>query len=453
MKKILELASQMGFTELTPIQEQCIPAILKGHDIVAQSPTGSGKTAAFAFPLLEKINLTHIELQGLILCPTRELCTQVAREVRKFGSRHKGLKVLIVSGGQPLRPQLQSLENGVHILVGTPGRVLDILGRGKLDFGNVTMLVLDEADRMLDMGFEEDMKKILAATPPTRQTLFFSATYPLTIDALSRTYQKKPITITIEDKEKLPTTITQHFYESAENDKLLTLWRILLKENPTSALIFCNQKIAVNHVNGFLLQANASSACLHGDLEQAVRDRVMAKFRNFSTRLLVATDVAARGLDVEDLDLVVNFDFPPNPDTYTHRIGRTGRAGKSGLAISIVTPREKFKVKSLEEITNTQAQWKDTGPLFSPSGRSTLEDAKMETLFISGGRKDKVRPGDILGALTGEAAGLKGSDIGKIEIHDRFSYVAVQSEVARIAQQRLGHGRIKGRKFRIEQVR
>lgn len=451
---LLQVAAELGFKKLTPIQQQSIPLLLEGKDLIGQSKTGSGKTAAFALPLLQKINLKLKRIQALVLCPTRELCTQVAREIRKFGRRHPGLQVIILSGGEPIHPQLTALKRGVHIAVGTPGRLLDHLRRPTFDLSQVTTVVLDEADRMLDMGFREDMEIILKVTPTTRQTLFFSATYPESIETMSHTYQKNPVKITIEDQEQAVPAIQQNFYEAHYEEKFQALLCLLQKYNPDSALIFCNLKVTVAELTQFLLKSGVSVACLHGDLEQNERNKVMAKFRNGSTRLLVATDVAARGLDIEKLDSVFNFDLPANPDIYVHRIGRTGRAGQKGMAFSLVTPREWGKVKKIEEVMGLKTGHEILDFRNVKSDRKIpFKDSKMETLYISCGRKDKMRPGDILGALTGEAGGLKGSDIGKIEIFDQFSYVAISKSVATLALQRLNNGKIKGRKVRVEKVR
>jgi ATP-independent RNA helicase DbpA len=456
-ESLIQVLRELGFTSLTPIQAQSIPLLLQGKDVIGQSKTGSGKTAAFTLPLLEKLNLRNRHIQSLILCPTRELCTQVAREIRKLGRRYSGLQVLILSGGLPIFPQLKSLSKGAHIVVGTPGRVLDHLNRESLDLSRLETLVLDEADRMLDMGFQEDMEKILSQTPQSRQTVLFSATYPKKIEHLSRAYQNNPIRITVEGTEEAAPLIRQVVYETKPEVKFNGLLWILQQNKPESALIFCNLKATVIELGQALAHAQVSSGCLHGDLEQSDRDRVMAKFRNQSIRILIATDVAARGIDVQNLDAVFNFDLPAKADVYVHRIGRTGRAGKRGLAISLATPREMGKIQSIENYTGIKIEQKTLAPVDNLDVRefkkSIQQEAKMATLFIGGGRKEKMRPGDILGALTGEAGGLKATDIGKIEIHDHFSYVAISKAVAHEALRSLRDGRIKGRKFRVEWVR
>lgn len=459
-EELLQVVAELGFKNLTPIQAQSIPLLLKGKDLIGQSKTGSGKTVAFALPILQNLELApgqRRQLQALILCPTRELCTQVAREIRKLGRRHPGLQVLILSGGQPIFPQLCALEKGVHLVVGTPGRVLDHVTRGTLDLSRVSTLVLDEADRMLDMGFEEDMKKILSELPSSRQTVFFSATFPKTIEALSRTYQRNPVKVVIQSEEARASSIRQVWYEADPETKLKAVLWLLQQYKPQSAIVFCNFKASVVELEKHLKSADVSCASIHGDLEQYDRDRVMAKFRNLSTSVLIATDVAARGIDIENLDLVINFELPAQPEVYVHRIGRTGRAGKAGVAVSLASSREKPKIERIESYIEGKLERKQLPSLRNADldslAQSVQTDAKMRTLYIAGGRKDKMRPGDILGALTGEAGGLSGSSVGKIEIHDRFSYVAVSSEVAELALTRLRNGRIKGRKFRVEPVK
>jgi ATP-dependent RNA helicase DbpA len=454
---LIQVIQELGFEKMTPIQAQSIPLLLAGKDLIGQSKTGSGKTVAFTIPILEKLRLEGKQLQALILCPTRELCAQVAREIRKLGRHLHGLQVLTLSGGQPLFTQLGALEKGIHIVVGTPGRVLDHLNRRTLDLRNVSSLVLDEADRMLDMGFQEDMERILRQVPKTRHTMLFSATFPDSIENLSQAYQTRPVRVTIESEEHSVSPIRQVYYVAAPETKVNGLLWLFQQNKPESSIVFCNFKASVIELTRALTSAGISAGLLHGDLEQNERDRIMAKFRNRSIRVLVATDVAARGIDVEDLDVVFNFELPSKADIYVHRIGRTGRAGKKGLAISLVTPREKSKISSIEKYTGAKVDEK-TLPKVENLDRDNFkksidQDAAMSTLYISGGRKEKVRPGDILGALTGEAGRLQGPDIGKIEIHDHFSYVAVSKSMIHSVLPRLRAGRIKGRKFRIELVK
>jgi len=438
--------------------------LLAGRDLIGQSNTGSGKTAAFGLPILQKLSPGDRRPQALILCPTRELCAQVARELRKLGRREAGLAVLILSGGQPIKPQLAALEGGVHVAVGTPGRALDHIVRGSLDLTGITTLVVDEADRMLEMGFGAEMEQILSRAPKPRQTVLFSATYPRSIDAMTAAHQHNPARLTVGESDGPRARSRQLAYVVDDNARLDTLLAILRTSPPESApestpqstIVFCNFKATVARVEQALRAAGVSSASLHGNLEQRERDFVMAKFRNHSIRVLVATDVAARGLDIEGLDLVVNFELPFQPEIYVHRIGRTGRAGKAGLAVSLVGPQDGAKVKAIEAAVGAplQRQAAPAGDREARADTSTPRsadhaEAAMVTLYISGGRKDKLRPGDILGALTGEAGGFPGQDVGKIEIHERFSYVAIARGSAERAIERLGAGRIKGKRFKV----
>jgi ATP-independent RNA helicase DbpA len=458
---LCQVVAELGFATPTPVQARAIPLLLAGRDLIGQSTTGSGKTAAFALAILQKLKRGERHPQALILCPTRELCAQVARDLRKLGRREADLVVLILSGGQPMAPQLAALKLGVHVVVGTPGRALDHIVRGSLDLTRIATIVVDEADRMLDMGFGEEMEKILSAAPRPRQTVLFSATYPRSIDAMTKAHQQNPERLTVDESAGPQALFRQLVYTVDESGRLDTLLAMLQASPPESAIVFCNFKATVARIEQALGAAGVSSASLHGGLEQKQRDFVMAKFRNHSLRVLVATDVAARGLDIEGLDLVVNFELPHQPEIYVHRIGRTGRAGKAGMAVSLVGPHDGAKVKAIEAAigsplerqvaptktsTNTPAHALAESPASRPAGHA---DAAMETLYISGGRKDKLRPGDILGALTGEAGGFQGSDVGKIEIHDRFSYVAIAKGSADRAIQQLGAGRIKGKKFKV----
>jgi len=454
---LVQTLADLGFTGPTPVQAQSIPVLLTGRDLIAQSQTGSGKTAAFSLPILEKLDLERRDVQGLVLCPTRELCAQVAREIRKLGRRMPGLQVLVLSGGAPMGPQFGSLERGVHLVVGTPGRVLDHLQRQSLDLGRVKTVVLDEADRMLEMGFQEDMEKILGRVPEKRQTVLFSATFPKGIESLSRAYQRSPARVTVEAKTQTVEAIRQVAYQVEGDRRLKALLWVIQQHQPESLIVFCNFKASVVDLARALNEGGLSVGALHGDLEQYDRDRVMAKFRNRSTKILIATDVAARGIDVENLDLVVNFELPAQPEIYVHRVGRTGRAGRKGRAVSFHSSRENSKIQAIESYARVQIEKKSL-PALDNLDADRLQDsidgqAAMRTLVIGGGRKEKMRPGDILGALTGEAGGLAAADVGKIEIHDHFSYVAVSSRVAERALQRLRDGRIKGRKFRVDPVR
>jgi ATP-independent RNA helicase DbpA len=449
---LLSVLDELGLKTLTPIQAQAIPALLAGKDVVGESRTGSGKTAAFGLPLLDRVNLKRRAPGALVLCPTRELAAQVGRELRKLGRKHPGLAVAVLAGGEPVRFQATALERGVHVVVGTPGRVVDHLRRNNLDLQQVETVVLDEADRMLEMGFQAEMEQILQALPTPRLTAFFSATFPRSIAALSQKYQRTPEHIRIESSPEEHADTRQLLIRVADAQKLEALVRALGRFPHESALIFTNLKATAAEIEQRLTSAGFSVASLHGDIEQFDRDRVLAKFRNGSTRVLVATDVAARGLHVDHLDLVVNFELPPQPEIYIHRIGRTGRAGKPGLALSLCNARDLARIALIERTTGVKIEpleadeAKATGP--SPPAHT----AKTVTLRIAGGRKDKLRPGDILGALTGEAGGLAEADVGRIEIHDRFTYVAVSKGASAAAQRGLTQGRIKGKKFKVTLV-
>jgi len=451
---LLRAVNELGFERLTPIQAQSLPLLLAGKDVIGQSVTGSGKTAAFALALLQRLSLGERELGGMIVCPTRELSAQVAREFRKLGKHLPGLSVLVLAGGQPVRPQADALDRGVHVVVGTPGRIVDLLERRRLRVHRVSMVVLDEADRMLEMGFLDDVARILNALPKERQTVLFSATFPDSIEALTQKYQRDSVRVNAAPAAAARLSIEERVLHvrAAADDKLEALARTLEHYAPDSALVFANRKVSVAEVEQALAAQGWSVASLHGDLEQFDRDRVMAKFRNGSTRVLVATDVAARGIDLDSLDLVVNFDLPKQPETYLHRIGRTGRAGRRGLAVSLCAAGERHILDSIENARGQALLVSDVAAMPRAAGPVAVSDAKMQTLRIFGGRKDKLRPGDILGALTGEAGGLLGADVGKIEIHDRFAYVAVSKAVSERALLSLRDGQIKGRRFRVDLV-
>ena len=441
---------------MTPIQAKALPVLLAGSDVIGQSKTGSGKTAAFAIPILQKIDVQSRVIQALIICPTRELSTQVAGEFRKLARKFEGLQVLLLVGGQPARAQIESLEGGVHIVVGTSGRILDLLDRRVLDLRSLKTVVMDEADKLLEMGFEEEISAIMHSLPSNRQTVFFSATFPQEIKKLSQSYQKNPLHIEVREEDTSQTSIEEIAYELNQGitseEKNQILLRVLQQHATQSILIFCNQKATVDELVRIILAADVSCAALHGDLEQRDRSLVMAMFRNGSYRILVATDVAARGLDIDHLDLVINFDFPQGLDIYVHRIGRTGRAGRKGVAVTLVRQSDELKLFEIEKARGTKFERPVLG-FKNQFGLSALHrEATMKTLWISGGRKDKLRPGDILGALTGENAGINTVKIGKIDIFDKMSLVAVSTELAEVAAEKLRNGKIKGRKFQVRLV-
>lgn len=441
----------MGYVEMTPVQLRTIPVLLAGKDVIGQAKTGSGKTAAFAIGLLENIDMGHRAIQALVLCPTRELVNQVADQIRKLGRYRPNLQVRTLYGGRPANLERRSMEHGVHIIVGTPGRILDHMGRGSLDFSNLKNVVLDEADRMLDMGFHEKIEAILSETPRTRQTALFSATFPRTIESLCRRFQKSPEHIVVETPASEMPKIEQVFYRCNQDRKADALVALLKTRRLDSVLVFCNLKVRVDEVAAALSEAGLSADRIHGDLEQHERERVMAKFRNQSTRVLIATDVAGRGIDIAGLDAVINFDLPSESEAYIHRIGRTGRAGCRGLAVSFVTDAEGPKMERLRESTGMVIAVQAAHGLLEQKAVISPV-AQMVTLSILGGRKNKLRPGDILGAITGDA-GISGDNVGKIEIQDRVSFVAIARPVARTAYQFFQSGKIKGRRFQVEWVK
>lgn len=437
--------TSLGYHSMTAIQARALPPALAGDDLIAQAKTGSGKTAAFAIALLTRLNPRFFGCQALVLCPTRELSTQVAEEIRRLARYQDNIKVITLCGGQPIGPQIGSLEHGAQIVVGTPGRLSDHLRKGTLDLSGVNTVVLDEADRMLDMGFLDEVRDILEHTPANRQTLLFSATYPDDIQALSARFQNQPQRITVETRHD-STAIRQRFLlcePGALNDGLA---RVLGHFKPDAVVVFCNTKEQVREVCAALQAAGHQALGLHGDLDQRERDQVLIRFKNGSAPLLVATDVAARGLDVDALPLVVNYHLPRDLDVYIHRIGRTGRAGQEGQAVTLLLAKEGHKLERLAADlalpADTSAATALGAPLLSPLKATNI------TLCISGGRKDKLRPGDILGALTGDA-GLAGDDIGKIDILDQVAFVAVRRKAAPTALRRLGDGKIKNRRFKV----
>jgi ATP-independent RNA helicase DbpA len=443
---LLENLDSLGFLSMTPVQEKALPLILKGDDLIAQAKTGSGKTAAFGLGILNKLSLENINLQSLILCPTRELAVQVADEIRRLARTMANCKVLVVCGGVSEYEQLSSLEHGVHIIVGTPGRVLKLLKRGAIDLRSIHSLVLDEADRMLDMGFHDEMTAIAAFTPAKKQALLFSATFPQEIESLSAVFQNNPVRLTVDSKHEKD-IIRQIFIEIGDHrQKSEALARLLGHHKPASTVIFCKTKQICADVAKTLNKNGISALAFHGDLEQNERTVVMTKFSNQSALILVATDVAARGLDIKDLEAVINFDLPTDAEVYTHRIGRTARAGKVGLAFSFFVAGEKEKLAEIEDYQQSEIEY---ASLESLGGLERFDlIAPMKTMYINGGKKDKIRAGDILGALVQEA-GIEAALIGTITILDKQSYVAINKSEFETAIAKLSVGKIKGRKFKV----
>ena len=435
----------LGYATLTPVQAQALPAILAGRDVIAQAPTGSGKTAAFGLGLLQGIDAGATRTQALVLCPTRELADQVGKQLRKLATGIANLKLSVLCGGIPLAPQLASLAHAPHVVVGTPGRVLELVQLDALDLRGVRVLVLDEADRMLDMGFDEPIRALVKRTPKDRQALLFSATFPDAIRLLATAMLRDPLEARVDGDAHAP-RIEAHFFEADPARRAPQLAALLLQFRPDSAVVFCNTRRDADDVAGSLAHYGFSALALHGDLEQRDREEVLVRFANRSCNVLVASDVAARGLDIEDIGAVVNFELPTDTDTYLHRIGRTGRAGRDGLALSLVAPGERNRAALIEQRQGAPIRYARIDPLDgNPRG---ARQAAMATLRIDAGRTDKLRPGDIVGALTGDA-GLAKEAIGKIDVFATRSYVAIARNKAGHALERLRAGKIKGRRFRI----
>jgi ATP-dependent RNA helicase DeaD len=510
---ILRAVEEMGFEEMSPIQAKAIPILLEGKDIVGQAQTGTGKTAAFSIPLLQRINPKERNLQAVVLCPTRELAIQVAEEIRKLAMFMHGIKILPVYGGQEISKQIRSLKSGVQIIIGTPGRVMDHMRRKTVKFDHVNMVILDEADEMLNMGFREDIETILGQVPEERQTVLFSATMPQPILEIARTYQSNAQMIKVVKKELTVPKIEQFYYEVTQRNKEEVLSRLLDMYNPKLSLVFCNTKKQVDELTSALQGRGYFAEGLHGDLKQQQRDRVMNSFRNGKTEILVATDVAARGIDVDDVEAVFNYDVPQDDEYYVHRIGRTGRAGREGRAFTLVIGRELYKLKdimrycktkikaqpipSLNDVTAVKADnildkvsdiiknedlskmlhlieervneedytsldiaaaflkmsMGDNGGVNEEKDMNDFGDtgaeAGMVRLFINLGKNQRIRPGDILGAIAGET-GMPGKLIGSIDMYDKYTFVEVPREYASEVIQVMKSAKIKGKSINIE---
>jgi ATP-independent RNA helicase DbpA len=447
---LLKNLESLNYHAMTEIQAKSLPAILEGKDIIAQGKTGSGKTAAFGLGLLAKLNVKRFRIQTLILCPTRELADQVSKEIRRLARSVHNIKVLTLYGGVSFGPQIGSLEHGAHIIVGTPGRIEDHLRKGTLNFDDLEMLILDEADRMLDMGFQDSIDNIINQVPSNRQTLLFSATFPENIASIANRILIDPVSVKVESVHG-ESTIQQRFYKVDNNeDRMLALRLLLLKYQPESAIVFCNTKREVQDVADELRNRGFSAISLHGDLDQKDRDQALIRFSNQSANILVATDVAARGLDIDNLSAVFNFHIAHDQEQHIHRVGRTGRAGKQGLAFSFYTNKDNHRIALIED---------DLDRVITPENLPSQENLELEpaqslmiTLRIEGGKKQKIRPGDIVGALTGKD-GINGDQVGKIQVSDNWSYVAVQRSCIKVAFKKLSEGKLKGRKFRVMVVR
>ena len=510
--KLMRGIVDMGFEEMTPIQEKAIPVILAGKDVVGQAQTGTGKTAAFAIPTLEKIDKSNKKPQAIILCPTRELAIQVAEEFRKLCMYTHDIKILPVYGGQDISKQIRSLKAGVQIIIGTPGRVMDHMRRKTVKFDGIQTVVLDEADEMLNMGFREDIETILTDTPETRQTVLFSATMPKPIMDIARTYQKDAEIVKVVKKELTVSNIEQYYFEVRPGNKEEVVSRLIDIYNPKLSVIFCNTKKKVDELASDLQGRGYFAEGLHGDLKQQQRDRVMESFRKGKTEILVATDVAARGIDVDNVDIVFNYDLPQDEEYYVHRIGRTGRAGKTGLAFSFIRGKEVYKLKeierycktkiaakpvpSLNDVTQTRVDnlFKDVSEIIETENLESMisiiekkindedytamdvaaafvkmylsnketdtatvvddfentgaEDG-MARLFINIGKNQKVTAGNILGAIAGES-GIKGNLVGSIDMYDKYTFVEVPKHLAAEVMAAMKNVKIKGKPINIE---
>lgn len=436
---------QLGYLRMTPIQAACLPPALLGKDIIAQAQTGSGKTAAFALTLLANLNPRRFAVQTLVLCPTRELADQVTTEIRRLARADDNIKVVTLCGGVPLRGQLATLEHGAHIVVGTPGRVMDHLERGSLQLDALNTLVLDEADRMLDMGFFDDIAKVAKQCPKERQTLLFSATYPEGIAKLASQFMRDPQTIAVQAQHSNQ-QIEQRWYEVSEKERLHVVGQLLLHFRPASTIAFCNTKAQCRDLVAVLQAQGFSALALFGELEQRERDQVLVRFANKSCSVLVATDVAARGLDIASLAAVINVDVTPDPEVHIHRIGRTGRAGESGLALNLASMDEMGYVGRIEQLQKRESEWHPVSEL-TPTSKEPLQPP-MATLHIQGGRKEKIRPGDVLGALTADL-GYTRERVGKINVNEWSTYVAVDRAIAQQVASRLATTKIKGKGVKV----
>lgn len=507
--KVLKALEDMGFEEPSPIQEQAIPSLLQGNDVIGQAQTGTGKTAAFGVPIVERWDPKQRAVQALVLTPTRELAVQVAEEITKIG-KYARIKTIAIYGGQSIERQIRSLRFGVDVVIGTPGRIIDHLGRGTLDLSNVRITVLDEADEMLDMGFIDDIEKILQATPSDRQTLLFSATMPMEIKRLAGRYMRDPITISVSPQQLTVPQIDQYFYEVRASFKTEALSRILDIEDVERGICFCRTKKGVDELVEALQARGYQAEGIHGDMNQAQRNRVMSRFKEGNVELLVATDVAARGLDISDVTHVFNYDIPQDPESYVHRIGRTGRAGRTGTAITLVTSREFHQLRLIERVTKTRLQRRPVPSLtdvaekqreqlkdklvrcleegalgeykqmaedlleeYDPSdlvaaalkivsGESkqanqapqadfgdTGAEAGMVRFFLNVGRAQMIQPADIVRTIA-QQAGIPGASIGLINIYDRFTFVEVPKDVAGQVMQAMQDATIRGYQVNIE---
>ncbi|WP_198087620.1 ATP-dependent RNA helicase DbpA [Variovorax sp. E3] len=447
--QMLANLTQLGYTQMTPIQAAALPPALLGKDLIAQAKTGSGKTAAFALALLANLNARRFAIQAMVLCPTRELADQVTTEIRRLARAEENVKVVTLCGGVALRGQIASLEHGAHIVVGTPGRIMDHLERGNLDLSALNTLVLDEADRMLDMGFFDDIVTVARQCPKERQTLLFSATYPEGIAKLAQQFMKSPQQITVQAQHE-GSKIRQRWYQVKDSERLHTVSLLLDHFRPVSTLAFCNTKQQCRDLVEVLQAQGFSALALFGELEQRERDQVLVQFANRSCSVLVATDVAARGLDISHLEAVINVDVTPDSEIHIHRVGRTGRVGQAGdaegLALNLASMNEMGHVGKIEVLQGRESEWHELAELTPGQGAPLLPP--MATLQIVGGRKEKIRAGDVLGALTGDCGYAK-DQVGKINVNEFSTYVAVDRTIAEEAARKLSSGRVKGKSVKV----
>ena len=440
---------QLGYEQMTPIQAASLPLALAGKDLIAQAKTGSGKTAAFALPLLANLNPRRFAVQALVLCPTRELADQVTQELRRLARAEDNIKILTLCGGATMRPQIASLAHGAHIVVGTPGRILDHLGRETLVLDAINTLVLDEADRMLDMGFAEDIAAVVKLCPKQRQTLLFSATYPDGVMKMAAKFMREPQEVKLTERHAA-SKIRQRFYEVKEAERLNAVALLLNHYRPVSTLAFCNTKAQCRELVALLQAQGIVALELHGDLDQRDRDQVLVQFANRSCSVLVATDVAARGLDIADLEAVINVDITPDVELHTHRVGRTGRADEAGWAFSLASMDEMGRVGRIDEMQGSASVWHPVNELTAATDAEPLHPP-MVTLQILGGRKEKIRPGDVLGALTKDL-GYSAAQVGKINVNEFSTYVAVERGIAKEAMRGLNNGKVKGKSVKVRRL-
>jgi ATP-independent RNA helicase DbpA len=439
--------TELKFFNMTPIQAKSLPLIIKGEDIIAKAKTGSGKTAAFGLGVLNSLEIKLMKPQSLVLCPTRELAEQVASEIRSLARAIANTKVITLTGGKSEYQQKKSLQYGAHIVIATPGRLLKLLKTGSLPVDRIRHFVLDEADRMLDMGFNEDIMKIASYISAKRQTLLFSATYPEQIKEMSSKLQENAHMVEVDTVHSNEVIIEEFFELDSHKDKIKALFEVLGKNRPNRFIVFCKTKQITDRVADQLNNENICVEAIHSDLDQRERTEVLAMFSNHSLSGMIATDVAARGIDIQGIDLIINFDIPHDPEVYTHRIGRTGRAGHQGQAVSFLVSQEREKLEQILKIQGKTFELQKFNILDETEPYNVLP--KMRTLMILGGKKDKLRPGDIAGAIVGES-GVDFNCIGDISISNAITYVAVEAQKSKQVFNALKSGRIKKKKFRVE---